>query len=79
VSICADITTDGYIVEVAQALQDCTGFVVVSATEYGLISSFAMPTPAELVYLYTWGMGAVLLPWSIAYGVAVAKRAISKT
>jgi hypothetical protein len=78
-SICAEIDNGGYLIQSVQSLQDCSHFVVLSATEYGLISSMAMPTPAELLYLYTWGMGAVLLPWSIAYAVGVAKRVISKT
>lgn len=78
-SICAEITAFGELVQSAQALENCTSLVVLSATEYGVISSFAMPTPAELLMLYSWGMGAVLLPWSIGYGVAVAKRVIAKT
>lgn len=34
------------------------------------------PTPAGILYVFTWGAGAILLPWSIGYAVGVAKRSI---
>jgi hypothetical protein len=34
-------------------------------------------TSADILYLYTWGMGAILLPWSIAYAVKWAIKVIN--
>lgn len=35
-------------------------------------------TPADVFYVFTWGMGAILLFWSIGYAAGVAIAAIRK-
>lgn len=77
-TICVDIDQAGYITATGDEVADCTALVLISAPEYSYISSFAMPTAAELLWLYTWGMGAILLPWSIGYAIGVAKKTVNK-
>lgn len=36
------------------------------------------PTPESILYVFTWGMGAVLFSWSIGYAVGVAVKAIRR-
>lgn len=35
-------------------------------------------TPATVLYVMSWGFGAVLLGWKIGYGVAIALTLIKK-
>ena len=34
------------------------------------------PTPEAILYVFSWGAGAILLPWSIGYAVGVSKKSI---
>ena len=36
------------------------------------------PTPEAVLYFFSWGMGAVLLSWSLGYAVGVAKHLIQR-
>ena len=49
-------------------------------TEADFIAALAAygVTPENILYVYSWGMGAVLLPWSLGFAIGVAKRVISK-
>jgi hypothetical protein len=35
-------------------------------------------TNDNILFIYSWGMGAVLLPWSLGFAVGLAKRVIAK-
>lgn len=35
-------------------------------------------TPAELLYVFSWGAGAVLSLWAIGYAIGAASTALSK-
>lgn len=34
--------------------------------------------PTDIVYVFTWGMGAVLMPWGIGFTIGTAKRVVRK-
>lgn len=34
-------------------------------------------TPSSILYIYTWGMGAVLMMWALGYAVGAAKKGIN--
>ena len=56
----------------------CTDWLEVNAP-VDLIASFAdlAITPENILYVYAWGMGAILLPWSLGFAVGAAKKVIN--
>jgi len=73
--ICVEVQ-GGYVVSTGTPVEDCTAQVLIDATEWAVWSSLQVQTPADVLLLYTWGFGAVLLPWSIGYAVGWAKKTV---
>jgi hypothetical protein len=69
-----------------QTETDCTAYLLQTAAEARAhaesITSLTLDTigidPATILYVYTWGMGAVLLIWSLGFAVGAAVSAIKK-
>jgi hypothetical protein len=64
----------------------CDGLITFSSgspvctTDFYLIDTSLLNevlTSADILYLYSWGMGAILLPWSIAYATKWAVKTIN--
>jgi len=64
--------------ELSTASDPCTYRVMTDGDyqTYSALMGVAMPTPEEILYVYTWGMGAILLPFSIALAVKWAVRMV---
>jgi hypothetical protein len=67
-AICAYANSQGTLkLGTWSSLGDCDLVVLDQAAYDLLMAANTALTSAEILYLYTWGMGAILLPWSIAY------------
>ena len=77
-AVCVEIDALGVVRSTGDLIENCQAFALVSAPEFSHISSFSMPTAEELLWLYTWGLGAILLPWSLGYAIGVAKKTINR-
>jgi hypothetical protein len=69
-----------------QTEADCTGYLLQTVAEVRAhaesLSSLTLDVigidPAQIFYVFTWGMGAILLPWSLGFAVGAAVSAIKK-
>jgi hypothetical protein len=65
---------------------DCTGYLLQTAAEVRAhaesITSLTLETiginPASIAYAFAWGLGSVLLIWSLGFAVGAASQAIKK-
>ena len=53
-------------------------FVLMQQNDYALMVQAYEVTPEQVLSVFTWGFGVVMLFWSLGYAVGVAKQAISK-
>lgn len=68
-------------VSVSTAEAPCD-FYALTASEnaiFQLLVGSALPSPEDIFYVYTWGMGAVLLPFSVALALKWAVRVVKLT
>lgn len=77
--VCVRVNEFGQLVTNGEAIESCTQYVVMDSVEYGYISASYVLTPADALYLYTWGFGAILMPWAIAYAISAAKKVVKLT
>jgi len=78
-SICL-ITTNNGVVKIETANLTLCEFYGLEPAEYEqfqAVTGGALVTPEEILYVYTWGMGAVLLPFSIALAVKWAMKTLN--
>lgn len=48
---------------------DLYGLDALEIAQFQTVLGVVDITPEQILYVYTWGMGAILLPFSIAYAV----------
>lgn len=74
-SACVEITQAGQIV--SSTICDYYILTPQEMTDINtLLASFDSVTPEQILYVYSWGMGAILLPFSIAFAVRWAIKLI---
>lgn len=72
-AICVQLNSDGTLTPTGQAVSECTGYVMVSGSEYGVYQSLqtalAAPTPdvARTWFIGAWG--AVMVAYIVGRGV----------
>ena len=81
-AICTELDNAGRIVQdtVNTDPLNCPGYVLPNGQEY-LAYWIASPieiTPEQILYVFSWGFGAVLSFWVIGYIVGLAIKLISK-
>lgn len=54
----------------------CDG--VITQMDTSLLDALLNVTPEAVLYVYAWGIAAVMVPWSLGYAVGVAKSAIRR-
>lgn len=54
----------------------CTGYVMLSASEYSMLGQPYAITSGDVAYVFSWGFGVVLFFWSLGYAVGAAVRVI---
>ncbi|WP_313178528.1 hypothetical protein [Stenotrophomonas sp.] len=81
-ALCVALAADGTLVPTGQAVTECAGYVLVSASEYGVYEvvqqALAMPTPEEAMKWFTACAGAVVV-WFIVGRMAGAVVSVFKT
>ena len=58
----------------------CTSgpFTVLTPADLVVVLAQYQITATNILYVLTWGMGVVLLMWSLGYAIGVAKSVIAK-
>lgn len=68
-ALCVTLTAQGTLVPTGDAITECAGYVLVSASEHGVYQvvqqALAMPTPEEALKWFTACCGAVIV-WFVA-------------
>ncbi len=85
-AICVDISGTSIIPVVGQTELTCTAYLMQTASEVRAASASLSSLTFDLIgidssqilYVYTWGMGAVLSAWSIGYAIGVARQLIKQ-
>ena len=65
-------------------MTDCAGYALLELSEWNLYNNpfnaeLLGITPENILYVYTWGMGAILAVAAIGYAVGSAKKTIDKS
>lgn len=74
---CAVIDKSGKLILTADTPDTCAGYVLLSPADYGLMVQSYQIAPADVLYVFSWGFGAVLFFWSLGFAVGAAKKLIS--
>lgn len=78
-AVCTLVDEAGYVRQSVQSVEECTGYILVSPSEYhATVDTFA-PTSAGITSAFLWGFGSVVVVGYLsAYAVGVAKQVINK-
>lgn len=78
-SVCTLVDESGYVRQSVQSVEECTGYVLVSPSEYHATANTFAPTSSGVASAFMWGFGAVVVVGYLsAYAVGVAKQVINK-
>ncbi|PHR16505.1 MAG: hypothetical protein COA38_21785 [Fluviicola sp.] len=71
---CLTTDNDGDLVLDPSTIETCLGFVALEPAEYhAIIQPIDLAllgiTPAEILFVLTWGMGVVLMMWKLGYAL----------
>lgn len=85
-SICVDVVGGSIVPVSGQTETNCTAYLLQTATEFRNFNAafstdlmaFLGIDSATILYVFTWGMGAVLMSWSLGYVVGIAQDLIKK-
>ena len=78
--ICVEALNNGRLRDTQQSIEDCTNFVIYTLEEYEQLlqsAQNALISPEDIAYVWIWGFGSILIPWSIAYAIMWAKKTIN--
>lgn len=73
---CAAFTTEGFLMQSTQSVDDCTGFILVSPTEYRLAVQSIEISPADVLEVFGIVFGWVVFLGYLSFKVKVAKGVI---
>jgi hypothetical protein len=82
-AICVAVVSNS-LMPTADSIASCTGYVLQTAAEYnafntGLSTAYLTligVDPESILYVFTWGMGAVLSIWSVGYVAGIVVNLI---
>lgn len=85
-SLCIDFLASGRLSENGQTETQCTAYLLQTAAEVRAhaetLSSLTLETigidPVQILYVFSWGSGAVLSLWALGYAVGTAVQMIRK-
>jgi len=72
------VESSGSLSVVDSALTACD-FYALSPSEFSAfeaVTGVLTMTPDEILYVYAWGMGAILIPFSMAYATKMAIKVV---
>ncbi len=68
----------GYLVQVGESVQDCTGYILVTADEYASYFEVFNITPSEIATAITFGFSVVITAYFSAYPIGLVKKMLNK-
>lgn len=77
-SQCVVFNTDGTLIQSTQSVTDCSGFILISPTEYDLMIQSVEITPSEILSVFGIVFGWVVFLGYLSYQVKIGKRTIGK-
>ena len=75
-SQCVVFNTDGTLIQSTQSVTDCTGYILISPTEYDLMVQSVEIDPLEIATVFGIVFGWVVLLGYLSYQVKVANKTI---
>lgn len=75
---CTFFNAEGFLVQSTQSVNDCTGHILVSPTEYNLMVQSVEISPSEVSAVFGITFGWVVLLGALSYKIKVAKRTVIK-
>ncbi|QYJ87852.1 hypothetical protein K0I73_09425 [Shewanella mesophila] len=75
---CVAFTAEGYLMQSAQSVDDCTGYILVSPTEYNLAVQSIEINPADMLEVFGIVFGWVVFLGYLSYQVKIAKGVIKR-
>ncbi|MFA7254441.1 MAG: hypothetical protein WC107_07905 [Patescibacteria group bacterium] len=76
---CTFFNAEGFLVQSTQSVNDCTGHILVSPTEYNLMVQSVEINPADVTAVFGITFGWVVLLGALSYKVKIAKQTINKS
>ncbi len=70
-------TCDGVATVTNKGIIKCLDWIA-TTFDQSVYTDMLQITPESVLYVMSWGMGAVLLPWSLGFVVGVSKRLIDR-
>lgn len=78
-SQCVTVTAEGYLVQSTESPDQCTGYLLISPSEYQLFVQTVEITPAEVLEVFGIVFGWVVLLGALSYKVKVARNVVKST
>lgn len=75
-SQCVGFNSDGYLMQSTQSVEACTGYILVSPTEYNLAIQSIEIDPADVLTTFGIVFGWVIFLGALSYKVKVSKGLI---
>ncbi|MBB1477843.1 hypothetical protein [Shewanella sp. SG41-3] len=75
-SQCVSISSEGFLVQSTQSPDDCTGYILLTPTEYDLALKAIDINPADVLEVFGLVFGWVVFLGFLSYKVKVAKSVI---
>jgi hypothetical protein len=73
---CVNFDVDGFLKSQAQSVDECTGYILVSPTEYSLAVQSIEIDPVEILAVFSTVFGWVVFLSFLSYKVKIAKSTI---
>lgn len=70
---CVGFNSDGFLMQSAQSVDSCTGYILVSPTEYNLAIQSIEIDPLEVLQVFGIVFGWVIFLGALSYKVKVSK------
>ena len=75
---CTFFNADGFLVQSTQSVDDCTGHILVSPTEYNLMVQSVEITPTQISSVFGTVFGWVIFLGYLSYKVKIASKIVGK-
>lgn len=76
--LCVQPDVNGYLQGTVETVENCTGYVMLDSVEYQIYQAMVDVTAADILYVFSWGFGAVLFFWFLGACAGAAKKGVGK-
>lgn len=78
-AICAAVDDQFFVRQSVQTIDECSGYVLVSPSEFRAATDAFTPTPEGVATAFMWGFGAVVvIGYFSSYAIGIAKNVIRR-